>query len=195
MLAIESSASTLSVALFYQEKWFVPKQDLSGQQSQAFFTLIQDVFDQIPITYQDLKLLVVTRGPGSFTGIRLGLAVAQGLSLAIGIKVFAPTTLEVLAFEAKRQKVKDYIVAIEDKRGGFFIQKSKKNPQHVTFEKLQELIKSPSVELLADHPLSTLCYPSNLAKTLIEYYLSKKHHEFSLLRPFYLYDPPYRKQS
>jgi tRNA threonylcarbamoyladenosine biosynthesis protein TsaB len=48
------------------------------------------------LSLADLDALAVARGPGSFTGIRTGLAAARGLALVTRLPVFAPTTLEVL---------------------------------------------------------------------------------------------------
>ena len=50
------------------------------------------------LSYKDLTNIAVTIGPGSFTGIRIGLAAAQGLALALSIPIIGVTTLEALAF-------------------------------------------------------------------------------------------------
>lgn len=48
-------------------------------------------------TFQDLLGIITTKGPGSFTGIRVGLATAQGLKLALNIPLYAVNTLHALA--------------------------------------------------------------------------------------------------
>src|SRR5690606_3787240 len=55
-------------------------------------------------SYGDLGLIAVTVGPGSFTGIRVGVAFARGLSLALSIPAIGITTLEGIAAEARSDK-------------------------------------------------------------------------------------------
>ena len=56
-------------------------------QAENLVPLIQRVVHQAGISFSDLSLVVTTVGPGSFTGLRVGLATARGLALAIGCPV------------------------------------------------------------------------------------------------------------
>lgn len=58
--------------------------------------LIGEILEIAHLTYKDLKGIVVAVGPGSFTGIRIGLAAAMGLGLALSIPIFGASTLEAL---------------------------------------------------------------------------------------------------
>lgn len=73
----------------------------------------------------DLDLLAVTIGPGSFTGVRIGVAMARGLAMTLGIPVAGITTTDALllgAAEADRLRADGTIVvAIESGRGDYFI--------------------------------------------------------------------------
>lgn len=66
-------------------------------QAEALVPLLQDVLAEAGIAWSALDRLAVTVGPGSFTGLRVGLATARAASLASGLPVVGVTTLEVFA--------------------------------------------------------------------------------------------------
>ncbi|TFF25441.1 tRNA (adenosine(37)-N6)-threonylcarbamoyltransferase complex dimerization subunit type 1 TsaB [Jiella endophytica] len=59
--------------------------------------VIDEVLAEAGITYRDLQRIAVTTGPGSFTGIRVGVAAARGLALALDIQAVGMSTLDALA--------------------------------------------------------------------------------------------------
>ena len=98
VLAFDTSGSRGSVAL------------MANQRLQAEFTLdsatsylnrllahIDHLMRETGNTIQAVNLIVVSRGPGNFTGLRLGLSTAKGLALAVGCPVVAVNTLDALA--------------------------------------------------------------------------------------------------
>jgi tRNA threonylcarbamoyl adenosine modification protein YeaZ len=64
---------------------------------------LETVLKEAGLTQPDLDHIVVTRGPGSFTGARVGLAIAQALHQALGVPVTPLTTLQALALSAQTQ--------------------------------------------------------------------------------------------
>lgn len=70
--------------------------------SQNIIPMIQQVMDDAGITPQDLDGIAVTGGPGSFTGLRIGMSVAKTMALVLDIPVIAVSTLEVLAWNIYR---------------------------------------------------------------------------------------------
>ena len=58
---------------------------------------IADTLSRAGLTVQDLKLLAVATGPGSFTGLRIGLAVAKGIALACHLPIIGIPTLDIVA--------------------------------------------------------------------------------------------------
>jgi tRNA threonylcarbamoyladenosine biosynthesis protein TsaB len=100
LLAFDTSTSWISLALFdgifirYETTW----------QSQHHHTVelapaIDNLFKQTGTTTHDLTGLAVAIGPGSFTSLRIGLAMAKGLSLALNLPVAGVPTLDVIAKE------------------------------------------------------------------------------------------------
>ena len=88
----------------------------SIQYSERLFRCIQFLFQHLPFQLADIDLFAAARGPGSFTGLRVGLAAMEGFAAAHGKKGAGVTTLEALAWKAG---ISDILVAptIDARRG------------------------------------------------------------------------------
>ena len=85
--------------------------------------MIEEVLAAADLGYDALTGIAVTRGPGAFTGIRIGLAAARGLALATGLPVTGVTTLAALAATASTDTDRRQIAVVMDtKRRDFFVQ-------------------------------------------------------------------------
>ncbi len=93
-------------------------------QAQALIPLLQTVLENSGLGWNDLGLIGVTVGPGSFTGLRIGLAAARGLGLARRLSVVGISTAEIFAHAVSIDERKDrtILVAIESKRADLFVQ-------------------------------------------------------------------------
>lgn len=77
-------------------------QELPGRSaSERLVPVVREMLGSQGWRLGDLSAIVVARGPGSFTGVRVGLAAAKGWSEAAGVPLIAVSRLEVLAFSAK----------------------------------------------------------------------------------------------
>lgn len=72
----------------------------ASAQSARLVPMIEAALAQSGLTYKDLSTIACTVGPGSFTGLRVGLSSARAIGLAAGIPLLGFTTLEVLAYAA-----------------------------------------------------------------------------------------------
>lgn len=90
----------------------------------ALLPMIEDVMT--PFGFGAIGLVVVTMGPGSFTGIRTGVSAARGLALALGVPVVGATTLEALAGQAlaegAAQGCERLCVVVDSRREEIFYQ-------------------------------------------------------------------------
>ncbi len=89
--------------------------------AEVLMPMIEQVLVQGGATYADIDRLGVTVGPGTFTGVRVGVAAARGLSLAAGIPVVTLSTLEAIARTATQGAdgtMPNCIVAATDARRG-----------------------------------------------------------------------------
>lgn len=72
-------------------------QDDGGHQSKVLPPAVESLFRHSRLSPADLDLIAVGRGPGSFTGLRTGLALAKGLAMGAGKPLAGVSTLEILA--------------------------------------------------------------------------------------------------
>ena len=86
--------------------------------------MVTEVMAEAGLDFDALDLIAVTTGPGTFTGIRIGLAAARGLGLAAAVPVAGLTSLEVLAAAAAvtDDKACGVIAAIDARRGEIYRQ-------------------------------------------------------------------------
>lgn len=96
VLAFDTGSPTLSVTLTTSEGEFDHREPQSRSSAQLP-TIVEQLLDQADRTWADLDAVIAARGPGSFTGLRVGLAFALGLHQALGIRATAIPTLELLA--------------------------------------------------------------------------------------------------
>ena len=101
ILSIETSTSICSVALADRGR-VLTSETISEPFLHASATtqLIELCLDQGGITLRDLLAIAVSEGPGSFTGLRVGLATAKGLCMALDIPLLSIPTLQALAVGA-----------------------------------------------------------------------------------------------
>ena len=100
ILAADTSLPILSVALT-EDAAVIAAVALEGRKSrnEKLLPAIDWILNDQRIDRRDIDLFAITRGPGSFTGVRIGLATFQALALALGRAVCSIPTHEALAFQ------------------------------------------------------------------------------------------------
>jgi tRNA threonylcarbamoyladenosine biosynthesis protein TsaB len=98
ILAVDTCCAQASVAILSNHRGLLSHQHLSTehQQAEQLLPMIEQALRQAEISYKECTHLAVTIGPGSFTGIRIGLSALEGISLALDIPVIGVTTLEAI---------------------------------------------------------------------------------------------------
>jgi tRNA threonylcarbamoyladenosine biosynthesis protein TsaB len=98
VLGIETATATASVGVVDGER-VLAERTLGMMRSHAvsILPLIDETLHQAGVVLRDLRAVAVSIGPGSFTGLRIGLSVAKGLVLTCGLGIVAVPTLEALA--------------------------------------------------------------------------------------------------
>jgi len=92
-------------------------QDLSAHLHQYLTEILQ------PQTWQDLAFIAVAKGPGGFTGTRIGVVTARTLAQQLDIPLFGISTLAAVAWSAKKEVNANYLLAVQMKarRGQLFV--------------------------------------------------------------------------
>lgn len=100
ILALESSAKSVSAAVCEDGKIIAQSYQNSGlTHSRTLLPLIEDMLKNADLSYDDIGQVAVARGPGSFTGIRIGVSAAKGISWARDIPAVGVSTLEAMAWQ------------------------------------------------------------------------------------------------
>ena len=119
ILAFDASLPVLSAAVL-SETAPIATASFEGRESrnERLLPAIEWLLRESGVERSSLHLLAVTRGPGSFTGVRIGLASAEGLALALGIPICAMPTHEAIAAGYPGRAV---LVTNDAGRGEFYV--------------------------------------------------------------------------
>lgn len=92
--------------------------------AETLLPLIKSLMSEAKLSFEDLDMLAVSVGPGTFTGLRIGLAAARGIALAAGKPCIGITTLEALtaSLSPDTARGKDILVAADARRKEVYFQ-------------------------------------------------------------------------
>jgi tRNA threonylcarbamoyladenosine biosynthesis protein TsaB len=122
ILALDCSAAACSAALWRGGGIAAHRVvAMDRGHAEALMPMVESVMDMAAVRYAELDLVAATVGPGSFTGLRIGLAAARGLALAAGVKAVGVTSFAAIA-EALPDSGRGLAVVIDDRRGGVYWQ-------------------------------------------------------------------------
>ena len=101
MLTIESSGTVAGASIFYKQRVIAVKSIDNGlTHSQKLMTCIDDVVKEAQIDKRQLEAVAVSNGPGSFTGLRIGVTTAKAIAQGLNIPVIPVNTLDAMACQA-----------------------------------------------------------------------------------------------
>ena len=100
-LALDSANTKIYIAAKNEDKTVTTVFDIGMKQSETILPAIAYTLEQVKLTAAELDYTVLCKGPGSFTGLRLGFAALKALELANGTPTYAVMTLHSYAFPFK----------------------------------------------------------------------------------------------
>ena len=102
ILCLETATPSCSVALVHNGEVLACEEDPKGQNHSEKITLfIDSVMKKAGISYNQLDAVAVSMGPGSYTGLRIGVSTAKGICYAVSKPLIAVETLEAMAYGGK----------------------------------------------------------------------------------------------
>ena len=105
ILCLETSTAVCSVALVENGNVIALRESLDGQNHAEKITIfIDEVMKEAGLTYKDLDAVATSMGPGSYTGLRIGVSTAKGLCYAMEKPLIAIDTLAAMAYGFKDYK-------------------------------------------------------------------------------------------
>ena len=143
ILNIETATKNCSVSLAKDGKTILTKEIAEQGYSHAekLHVFMEEILSETGISARDLKAIAVSKGPGSYTGLRIGVSSAKGLCYALGIPLISVSTLQVLAKQVVIEN--GFIVPMIDAR--------RMEVYSAIFDKNHQNIKEVQAEVLTDN--------------------------------------------
>ncbi|WP_045463745.1 tRNA (adenosine(37)-N6)-threonylcarbamoyltransferase complex dimerization subunit type 1 TsaB [Vibrio hyugaensis] len=114
ILAIDTATENCSVALLVNDQVISRSEVAPRDHTKKVLPMVDEVLKEAGLTLQDLDALAFGRGPGSFTGVRIGIGIAQGLAFGADLPMIGVSTLAAMAQASYRlHGATDVAVAID----------------------------------------------------------------------------------
>lgn len=101
ILAFDTSTDILNIAIKTEDQFFSTTHSIGRKFSEELVLRLNSALKEVGLEFNELSLIVVAKGPGSFTGLRVGMAVAKGISSAANIPLVSLSTTEIYAYPLK----------------------------------------------------------------------------------------------
>ncbi|HSP12545.1 MAG TPA: tRNA (adenosine(37)-N6)-threonylcarbamoyltransferase complex dimerization subunit type 1 TsaB [Salegentibacter sp.] len=105
ILCLETSSTNCSVAIATEDGVFALKEDKSNNYSHAekLHVFIDEILKENQLKVSDLDAIAISKGPGSYTGLRIGVSAAKGLCFSLDIPLISISTLRSLARQVEEK--------------------------------------------------------------------------------------------
>ena len=200
ILAIETSSEQCGVSVLWNdEKYVETTSRIKFSHSKKIFTIVENTLSAAEISLNDISTIAVSIGPGSFTGLRIGLAAAKGMALGASLPIIPVPTFEAIALEALNHTKKDEKFFIANKvnkeeiyfAGFINMGNIYKFVQELGIVSRIELENNYQTELIFGNAGNKqLIFPSARTIALWGLLYGKKHEQtnYDLLEPLYVKD-------
>jgi tRNA threonylcarbamoyladenosine biosynthesis protein TsaB len=152
ILALDTTLGACSAAVVCDGEIFSTYELRSREHAEAIMPMIAQVLDEASLGYEALGAIAVTTGPGSFTGVRVGVSTARGLALAAGLPLIGLNSLEVMA-QMALEKIDAAIdvlgIVVDARRGEVYL--ALYNSKGDVISGPAALSPDQAVEILPDH--------------------------------------------
>lgn len=171
-LYIDTHFVELVVALFLDDNLVCKKELKSNSHSEFTINTIRSVLEEENITVKDLESIIVINGPGSFTGVRIGVVIAKTLAYTLNIPVKTLSYLEALSLNYQE----DVVIGLEDRNGVYV----------GSFDKLHDLKEDYYYVKKQDMSRDVILDEEVPLEKVIRYMKDKEAVNPHLLKPLYV---------
>ena len=105
LLGIESSSRKLSVGIMKDKIFFELSSEKINDTANSLPILSKQIINKALLSFEDLNAICISAGPGSFTGLRIGMSYAKGIALALNIPIVPISTFDSLAHDNTVKKL------------------------------------------------------------------------------------------
>ncbi|MGA9875495.1 MAG: tRNA (adenosine(37)-N6)-threonylcarbamoyltransferase complex dimerization subunit type 1 TsaB [Solirubrobacteraceae bacterium] len=120
ILALEFSSPQRSVAVARNGRLLATASE-TGERTTHAFAMMEKTLTDAGVRREEIEVVAVGLGPGSYTGIRVALAIAQGWQLATGVKLLGISSAKAIAAQAAAENFTGHVaVVIDAQRGEFY---------------------------------------------------------------------------
>ena len=165
ILALEFSSARRSVAMARGGAVLAEAFEQSAERGTKVFGLIEKVLAAAKMSREEIDTIAVGLGPGSYTGIRAAIAVAQGWQLARGVKLLGVSSVKGLAAQAQVEKIFGHVnLVVDAQRGEFYLSAWEISPAER--QQISPLAIVPAAEVEACQLRGEICAGPELERTL-----------------------------
>lgn len=125
VLGLDTAMSACSAALCEGGRVLASRRAVMERgHAEALVPMVREVLEMAECAFRDLDLIAVTNGPGTFTGIRIGLAAAKGMAMAANLPLVGVTTFEAIVHAVDPDELGDagLLVVLATKSKGYYAQ-------------------------------------------------------------------------
>lgn len=153
ILALETTSEICAVALGTAENYVLESQHAPRQHNKRILPMVDAVCASLGIEQQDIACVAFSAGPGSFTGVRLGAAVAQGVAAGITAQIYCAPTSLCMGERLYRTSLRtgEYTVQRTSRRDLVYEARLRHDGKQCGFVVSDQLVKQG--ELVSDYPI------------------------------------------
>ena len=212
ILNLETATTNCSVSLARNGEVIAMKENNTPNYSHAeqLHLFIAECLEEANVSLSELKAVAVSKGPGSYTGLRIGVSAAKGLCFSLDVPLISVATLTSMASQAKGAY--DYIIPVLDARrmevysavfDGDLTQIRNTEAEIIDLHSFDSFTKCKTVHILGSGAqkiketisgslisFDTACVPSSKEMALLSHqkYLKKDFEDVAYFEPYYLKD-------
>jgi tRNA threonylcarbamoyladenosine biosynthesis protein TsaB len=201
ILAIETSDKICGVCLLKNfDEYYSVESNKSFSHSEIIFKQIEMVQHLSSLKLKEIKALAVSIGPGSFTGLRIGLSAAKGISIGLGVPIIPVPTFEALAYQISSflPDKTEFIIANRANKDECYFAKFFVNSNSYIFDSELKLINQSELDNFNQIKIfgnaiknnNAIASPSSeyVAKWAYNFGIGKLTSEIDFLEPNYIKD-------